>query len=338
MHWFVSLAIIAACACSSAIAQTEDERGIDFAVRGAIDDREPTNNAMNMSTSVILGSRSAIIGQLSISPVGDVDYLRVFAQAGEAILIMTCPLGGLPNNFDTPDTLVEIFDSGGVELISDDDAAASFPGGASDGSIVRFVAPEVGSYTIRVSELGNNGTGPYALMISRLSVEDYFEQPSEVITNPAVLGHALAGPLLGKGSMTAGNLDFYAFDLNPGDVILAAVTGVEGLPANFNTPNCTMRLIGPDQVTVLDTSVDDGGGNLPGGLNSSDNPSIVFRAPSQGRFYIELTSNTVSGAPAHFFTSALIPAAYCPGDADGSGNVAFLDITTVLANFGNACP
>ena len=27
-----------------------------------------------------------------------------------------------------------------------------------------------------------------------------------------------------------------------------------------------------------------------------------------------------------------------PGDADGNGLVAFLDITTVLANFGNTCP
>jgi hypothetical protein len=26
-----------------------------------------------------------------------------------------------------------------------------------------------------------------------------------------------------------------------------------------------------------------------------------------------------------------------PGDADRSGSVAFLDITTVLANFGNTC-
>ena len=28
----------------------------------------------------------------------------------------------------------------------------------------------------------------------------------------------------------------------------------------------------------------------------------------------------------------------CPGDADGNGAVQFLDITTVLANFGNTCP
>jgi hypothetical protein len=34
----------------------------------------------------------------------------------------------------------------------------------------------------------------------------------------------------------------------------------------------------------------------------------------------------------------VVPTPPCPGDADGNRSVTFLDITTVLANFGNTCP
>jgi hypothetical protein len=55
--------------------------------------------------------------------------------------------------------------------------------------------------------------------------------------------------------------------------------------------------------------------------------------------------NRISGADsgsARVFISAVstcpAPPTPCPGDADGNRSVTFLDITTVLANFGTACP
>jgi hypothetical protein len=51
-------------------------------------------------------------------------------------------------------------------------------------------------------------------------------------------------------------------------------------------------------------------------------------------------SNGADSGSAYVFRSVAIPAppAPCPGDADGNRSVTFLDITTVLANFGNTCP
>jgi hypothetical protein len=47
--------------------------------------------------------------------------------------------------------------------------------------------------------------------------------------------------------------------------------------------------------------------------------------------------NGIAGADA-VLTLAHMTSSACPGDADGSRSVNFLDITTVLANFGNTCP
>jgi hypothetical protein len=51
-------------------------------------------------------------------------------------------------------------------------------------------------------------------------------------------------------------------------------------------------------------------------------------------------SNGLNSGSARVYFSVPLPTppAPCPGDADGSRSVTFLDITTVLANFGNACP
>jgi hypothetical protein len=51
-------------------------------------------------------------------------------------------------------------------------------------------------------------------------------------------------------------------------------------------------------------------------------------------------NNTTNSGSARVFFSVPLPAppTPCPGDADGSRSVNFLNITTVLANFGDTCP
>jgi hypothetical protein len=70
-----------------------------------------------------------------------------------------------------------------------------------------------------------------------------------------------------------------------------------------------------------------------GDVNNDGFADLIVGAP------IDDNNGGDSGS-AFVFRSLILPAppTPCPGDADGNRSVTFLDITTVLANFGNTCP
>lgn len=86
-----------------------------------------------------------------------------------------------------------------------------------------------------------------------------------------------------------------------------------------------------------------GGVTVPTGLapyQGADTPLFKVThaaAPLLGAISVQVTDAcgfSVSSAPASLLVS---PGGTCPGDADGDGHVQFIDITTVLSNFGAIC-
>jgi hypothetical protein len=283
---------------------------------------------------------NVLVGRGRLTP-GQVDNWGTFLAANQTLVVITTPLSGLPQSFNTPDTLVSIRDSSGV-LVSNDNAGADIPLGTSRGSIVRFIAPQQGSYTVRVEGVGGNQTGEYAIHIATIDV-NYFDWLAQSNNQtPATadfvpLGEI--GPNIGFAELeNPVTLDYYRVDLNFGDILIASANPLANVPFDWNVPDMRMRIVGPDGVTALLTTNSDAAGTLPASADSG--ATVRFRAPARGSYYVFVddTQPRDGGIYSYALLLARIPAASCPGDADGSGTVSFLDITTVLANFGNTCP
>ena len=326
------------CLSSPVLAQADGDRGggNNSGIRGVINDFEPGNDAIGTAPIVDFNGRSTAVGILNLTP-GESDFVRIPAAVNDTFAIHTIPLSSLPLNYVSVDTVLELRDPAGVLLVSDDDSGSTIPA-STRASSVRFVATVAGNYQLRVRGFGAASQGRYALVVSKVSDNEYIEEAGDTPADPAVVGNSLAGALVGFSATGTGDLDYYAVDLNAGDVVLASTTATQGAPGSLNDPDLSMRLLGPDQNTQIVESLDDFGGNSPGGNNVSDNCFILFRASQTGRFYFEVTPpGTVSSGTSYRFLSFVLPGPYCAGDADGNGQITFNDITFLLANFGTTC-
>jgi probable HAF family extracellular repeat protein len=83
---------------------------------------------------------------------GDVDFFQTPLDAGEVLFGMVTPLAGLPANFQSPDTMVSVFDDSQTRTFSENDFASELPDfGEGRGSLFRFESPATAVYRIGVS-------------------------------------------------------------------------------------------------------------------------------------------------------------------------------------------
>lgn len=103
---------------------------------------------------------SADVGIASLAAGGgDIDYYAVFVPAGCVLTAITTPIGNLPGNFASPDTLLGIFTSVGGLIEDNDDAG----GDAVDGSVVGPVRGSAVRYHV---SSGSGLGGIYLLGVS----------------------------------------------------------------------------------------------------------------------------------------------------------------------------
>lgn len=318
---------------------TEAVRGTNEPLRGYATDSDPFNNSPGGSSFLNFSRKNIIIGRGELTP-GDLDYWAVNLSEGQSLLIVTTPLGGLTFGFGTPDTIVSVRNSSDVSLVENDDAGNDSGIAAIRGSLVRFRAPAAGTYYIRVEGFFNNQTGPYAIAFADVTPNtyDWVETFNDYLEVADVIPIAELGPSVGAAGTENPAVDFYSIDLNAGDIVVASGVPLTNLPTDWSIPNLNLIVYAADGTTVLLPSVNDQGANFPfTSLLNNGGATVRFRAASAGRYHFFVTEDVPSSSSYSLFL-ARIPASFCPGDADGNGTVAFLDITTVLANFGNTCP
>lgn len=133
------------------------------------------NNVFAGASSLNLaGAGSAVAATASLDATApDVDFYSVDLFAGDILTAITVPLG---LDFNSPDTLLAVYDAGGTQLVLNDDGGSDFaPGGVGvpRGSVVRFLAPASGRYYVGVTGFNDSGfagahslSGPYGLAAS----------------------------------------------------------------------------------------------------------------------------------------------------------------------------
>jgi hypothetical protein len=154
---------------------------------GAFPDNDLTNGSIAGADPITIGSTGASVA-VSQLQANDVDYYALNLTQGQVVSLMTAPLEDLPNSFDLPDTLIGLFDSSGVEIVSSDDAGDEGlndlnPNLGSDnpisantsviwGSAIRALVPATGVYYLGVTGYGDDfftgahsESGKYALMV-----------------------------------------------------------------------------------------------------------------------------------------------------------------------------
>jgi len=146
--------------------------------RAVLTDQEPSNDsvmtaAIQMTEGPLISSDSGIL--VFTSGGGDIDYIGIGGLvAGDVVTMSTTPLGD-PPDFESPDTIVGLFDSSGTMLCMFDDAynnqLDAFLMGY--GSLCRLEIPVDGDYFVGVtgySESAFDGShgeqGSYALTVT----------------------------------------------------------------------------------------------------------------------------------------------------------------------------
>ena len=95
-----------------------------------------------------------------IQPSSDQDYLRFSVNAGTEYIIETFPTTTNP----VGDTVVTLYDSNGVTVISEDD-----DGGDGLYSRLQYAAPTSGTRYVRVRSYGGEHSGGYIVSVSTTS-------------------------------------------------------------------------------------------------------------------------------------------------------------------------
>lgn len=116
----------------------------------------------------------------------DIDFYELDLSAGQVLSAMTAPLADLSTTFDSPDTVLALFDSAGNKLVENDDAGNEgehsvefdlasdnpFDSGGIRGSALRALIPADGKYYLGVTGFsdadfrGSHGeVGRYALLV-----------------------------------------------------------------------------------------------------------------------------------------------------------------------------
>jgi hypothetical protein len=307
---------------------------------GGIPDNDPSNDALGTPDFFAASFNSVSrVGLCNLLPGGDVDHLSLFLQPSNVLTVMTVPLAPPPTAFSGPDTLVSVMTTGGVVKITNDNAGTDQTGNSPNavGSVVRYTSPSNGETVIRVS--GKPGaSGPYAVVVTNWDGNnaDFVEtEPNNTPATALRLAAPLSGPLLGFASLSAGDVDYFAFDLHAGDILALATTPVGATP-NLNSPDTVVFVLMPDGTTVA-CSNDDAGDDFPVAA-SIRGSAVRYRATADGRYYVGIRGFLASTTGNYLITTAVIPGSSCPADLNSDGNVDTFDLVAFLGKFGHPCP
>lgn len=313
---------------------------------GVIADRDPQNDTI--ANGLVFAVTNTSIARAGVCTLGPSDFLDrhpLTVPAGAVLTAMTVPLTGTLGVDAVSDTELSIYgDSSGVTYADNDDAGTDQTGTTENsvGSVARAVAPSAGTYEIVVSNvLTAYPTNSYGVLVSvytgdGLSFEE--QEPNNGPAFPLVLGLGLGGPMVGTGTLTSGDVDYYAVDMRRGDTLAAMTTPVQGIPGALNSPDTVLEVIGSNGATVLCANDDAGADSTAGSTRGS---AVRFRAPSDGRYFLRVKGFNASATGKYALTAGLFapPAgSECPADLNGDGFVNTNDLTLFLSKFGTACP
>jgi hypothetical protein len=132
----------------------------EFAVGGGLRD-SAGNDRLAGADSLALAGSVVGVGELD-GRGGDIDFFRLELQQGQVLNAMTAPLEDLAGGFDTPDTILGLFDADGTLLLSNDDAgdrlssrSSDSPAGGLFGSALRTLIRYDGTYYLGVTGYGD---------------------------------------------------------------------------------------------------------------------------------------------------------------------------------------
>lgn len=136
-----------------------------------------SNNTIATAQPLALPAGSAKLGFGNLTP-GDADVFSIAVQPGDVISAATVPLSGLPTNFSSVNTVIEVRDSSGALILTNDDAGfgsdavGNAPVDPETGSAFRYLSTTAQTINVNVHGFDANSTGDYAMMISNVHVPE----------------------------------------------------------------------------------------------------------------------------------------------------------------------
>ena len=254
----------------------------------------------------------------SIGVAGEADDFTFTASAGDSIVA-----------FVAETTAGAAYDPR-VELLAPGGASVTFARGEVGADILASNLAAAGTYTLRVTDDGNNDTGAYAITLAHL--------PDVQLPNDGNGGALSSGPRV-NATIGVGDLDVFTIAASTGDVIHLSAVETSGASATFQ-PH--LRAYAPSGALVIEAVGDVGADTL-------------FTAAASGTYYVvvkDWTTTNVSGLDidndtgGYALTMARVPGAQSDDGSDGgtitsglrrSGGIALgdLDVFTFAANAGD---
>lgn len=269
-------------------------------------------------TTANAGAISSSVSRHTLTPDSQQFFDQGEIPAGNILFGMTTPIGGLPDNFDTPDTLMGTFftsdvDPGGTSfppltLNDDSEADNNTPAGDAFSSLFRLEAPVTDNYTVGVTGTGNffdgaphSEQGDYFLTVGHIDPSslggDFADTDgtNETLSGADVLSLGVNEAQVAVNTLSSGggDVDFYSVNLTAGDVLSVMTAPLDDLPFSFGFPD-TLIVFFDDQGNILFDDDEAGGpfSDFTGFLGPHDGQGsgLHFLAPNTGTFYFAITA------------------------------------------------
>jgi hypothetical protein len=205
----------------------------------------------------------------SIGIVGEVDEYTFAANAGESVIATLAEQ--VPTGYDPA---LELRAPDGTLVVSDFTNFEGVDGLGAD--LFAHNLAQTGTYTLRVSDNGQNETGNYTLTIAKLAGA---QSPNDGD------GGVIASGQRREGTIGLGDLDVYTFTANANEPVI--LTTVEPVATGFDPYT---RVYGPNGAFIIEDFTnfngDDGLGN-----------DLSFTTAASGTYYVVVSDlSTQSGA------------------------------------------
>ena len=217
---------------------------IDASITNYVEEKEANNTPA--TAQPLTGDNVKVKG--NIIPPTDLDYYSFSANAGDRVY--TAVMTSFSSNGS--DTSMEVFDTNGTTQLENDNNDGSF--GTTSSTIAGRTLPATGIYFIRVRNTATTPTAdvrPYDLYVR---VQKGAPVPESEPTNNS--GQALPPSGWVSGAVqSAGDLDYYGFNLNAGDTVWASLDADPERDGVTWNPRLGFEPIGVFNVTIDDATV-----------------------------------------------------------------------------------
>ena len=256
------------------------------ATRAIVTEVEPNDTAVQ-ATAVTAGDA----GVGTINPAGDIDWwVDAGATAGDLVFAYV----DTQNSAGT-DSQINVYNDDTTTLIVFDD-----DGGPGLSSCAAGTVAQTGSVYYRVNEFGDNGTiDPYELyqVVVAPGLAAAEIEPNDDTTTATPI---TAPVMTGATAASLGDLDYFSFPANAGDVI--AVICNEDPEGDGNDPDTDLDIFDTDGLTVL--GGDDGNSsqlrNCAGAVTAINTGTHYVRVQDPGTLGTDITYTltvVVNGGP-----------------------------------------